>query len=151
MEFIKKISNEKINTSDYEKLGFAVACMLMNRNYSLYHIKILQQWTQKAISHNQFKVFFNNTNHPIGYMTWAFLREDTLSRLSQDPLFLLHDSEWDEGGTLCIMDFCCKPGSAIYCINDLKKLPPINTAKKVVWRSRKTGKILCKDNTRMHG
>lgn len=142
MNFIKERHFGKDEFSHHEQLGFAVSCMLMNHNYSLYHIKTLQLWTQAAINHQQFKILFDHLGNPIGYITWAYIREDTLDRLICDPAFMLHTSEWNEGGTLCILDFCCKPGSARLCLDFLKGSDPISDSHKVVWRSRKSGKLM---------
>nr|WP_230979106.1 toxin-activating lysine-acyltransferase [Intestinirhabdus alba] len=123
-------------------MGFAVSCMLMNNNYSLYHIKTLQLWTQKAINHNQFKILFDHKENPLGYITWAWFRDDTLARLINDPLFLPHSSEWNEGGTLCILDFCCHPGSARLCMDYLKGVAPVIGSDRIVWRAKKSGKLM---------
>ncbi|WP_338909944.1 toxin-activating lysine-acyltransferase [Serratia marcescens] len=142
MSFIKESHLGKSKFSQYESLGFAVSCMLMNKNYSLYHIKTLQLWTQEAINQNQFKILFDHLDNPLGYITWAYLRDETLGRLINAPQFLLHNSEWDEGGTLCILDFCCKPGSAHLCLEHLKTAHPVAERRTVVWRSRRTGKLM---------
>lgn len=121
MSFIKENQQGKSKFSQYESLGFAVSCMLMNKNYSLYHIKTLQLWTQEAINQNQFKILFDHLDNPLGYITWAYLRDETLGRFINDPQFLLHNSEWDEGGTLCILDFAASQAARIYVWNTLKQ------------------------------
>lgn len=123
MSFIRERKPGESQFSQYENLGFAVSCMLMNNNYSLYHIKTLQLWTQEAINQNQFKILFDHLNTPLGYITWAYLKDDTLSRFINDPQCLLHSSEWNEGGMLCILDFCCQPGSARLCMDYLASAP----------------------------
>ncbi|MTH46373.1 toxin-activating lysine-acyltransferase [Intestinirhabdus alba] len=142
MSFITESRHGKNKFSQYENLGFAVSCMLMNNNYSLYHIKTLQLWTQKAINHNQFKILFDHKENPLGYITWAWFRDDTLARLINDPLFLPHSSEWNEGGTLCILDFCCHPGSARLCMDYLKGVAPVIGSDRIVWRAKKSGKLM---------
>ena len=62
MSFIRERKPGESQFSQYENLGFAVSCMLMNNNYSLYHIKTLQLWTQEAINQNQFKILFDHLN-----------------------------------------------------------------------------------------
>ncbi|MER5532060.1 hypothetical protein ABT075_47075, partial [Streptomyces sp. NPDC002677] len=71
---------------------------------------------------------------------------ETLSRFINDTQFNLHNSEWDEGGTLCILDFCCKPGSAHLCLEHLKRVHPIVERRTVVWRSRRTGRLMTVKN-----
>lgn len=142
MSVIKEIQHGKNKFSQYESMGFAVRCMLMNNNYSLYHIKTLQLWTLEAINHNQFKVLFDHEENPLGYITWAYFREDTLTRFINDPSFLPHNSEWNEGGALCILDFCCKPGSARLCMNYFAGAFPVINSNRIVWRAKKSGKLI---------
>ncbi|HAU5647116.1 toxin-activating lysine-acyltransferase [Serratia marcescens] len=146
MSFIRERKPGESQFSQYENLGFAVSCMLMNNNYSLYHIKTLQLWTQEAINQNQFKILFDHLNTPLGYITWAYLKDDTLSRFINDPQCLLHSSEWNEGGMLCILDFCCQPGSARLCMDYLASAPPIRDNDKVAWLSKKSGKLMVAKN-----
>ncbi|MBX9294200.1 toxin-activating lysine-acyltransferase, partial [Serratia marcescens] len=105
-----------------------------------------QLWTQEAINQNQFKILFDHLNTPLGYITWAYLKDDTLSRFINDPQCLLHSSEWNEGGMLCILDFCCQPGSARLCMDYLASAPPIRDNDKVAWLSKKSGKLMVAKN-----
>ncbi|MEX0493720.1 toxin-activating lysine-acyltransferase [Raoultella terrigena] len=148
MSFITESQNGKNKFSQFENLGFAVSCMLMNNNYSLYHVKTLQLWTHKAINLNQFKALFDHKENPIGYITWAWFRNDTLNRLIYDPLFLPHTSEWNEGGTLCILDFCCQPGSARLCMDYLKDASPFIESNHIVWYAKKSGKLMAMKKNR---
>lgn len=141
MSIVKEDFRGRKVFSEYEQLGFAVCCMLMNNNYSLYKIKSLQYWTLEAIRHNQFKILFDSLENPLGYITWAYLQEDTLLRFIRDPDCILHTSEWNENGTLCILDFCCKPGTASFFLKYLKKISPIVDTNKIVWLSRKSRKL----------
>ncbi|MGF6190991.1 toxin-activating lysine-acyltransferase [Serratia sp. 2723] len=142
MSFIKDKQYGRNKFSRYESLGFAVSCMLMNQNYSLYHVKTLQLWTQEAINQNQFKILFDHLENPLGYITWAYFRHDTLARFINDPSFLPHSSEWNEGGALCILDFCCQPGSARLCMDYLKDIAPIIDSDCVYWRAKRSGKLM---------
>ena len=87
----------------YEQIGFAVSCMLHNRNYSLYPVLTIQYWTEYAIQHNQIKFLFDSRGFPLAYITWAYLEADTEARLLNDPEFRLHPSEWDEDGRIWIL------------------------------------------------
>jgi cytolysin-activating lysine-acyltransferase len=141
MSIVKEHSSKTNNLNMYEALGFAVSCMLMHSNYSLYHVKALDWWTLEAIKQNQFKRFYDHLDEPLGYITWAYLRDETLNRFVNDPNFILHKSEWNEAGILCILDICCKPGSVRLVIEYMKNNNPISDEPLVVWKSRKSGKL----------
>ncbi len=64
MSFVKENCHGRSEFNQYENLGFALSCMLMNSNYSLYHVKTLQLWTQQAINQNQFKILFESSGQP---------------------------------------------------------------------------------------
>jgi len=88
----------------HEKLGLAVAAMMASDAYCRYPVACLTEWVKPAILLDQIHFFFDRTGHLGGYLTWAFLTEDTEERLIGDPRVLLHLSEWNEGDRLWFMD-----------------------------------------------
>lgn len=122
--FIKEMIDGRKIWTPHEQIGFAVSCMLYNRNYSLYPVLTIQLWTEYAIAHNQIKFLFDSKGLPLAYLTWATLEKDTESKLLNDPNFTLHPSEWNEDGRIWILDFCCKPGFGIQAAMRFKQLHP---------------------------
>ena len=82
MSYIRETIRGKDEWTVYEQIGFAVSCMLYNRNYSLYPVLTIQYWTEYAIQHNQIKFLFDSRGFPLAYITWAYLEADTEARLS---------------------------------------------------------------------
>lgn len=101
-------------------IGFACMIIFMCRNYSLFEIMTLRLWVAPAIDHKQILFFFDRNDTPIGYVTWAHLAPDSEGRLLQDPNFLLHASEWNEGGRTWIIDFCFPLGRIAEAIKLIK-------------------------------
>ncbi|WP_329906639.1 toxin-activating lysine-acyltransferase [Serratia quinivorans] len=134
--YIKDTLNGREEWSDYEQIGFAVSCMLHNRNYSFYPVLSLQLWTEFAIQHKQIKFLFDTRGQPLAYVTWACLEVDTELRLLHDPEFRLHPSEWNEGDRIWILDFCCKPGFGRKAIERFAKLSTWEKGQ-VRWLNRK--------------
>lgn len=81
MSYIRETIRGKDEWTVYEQIGFAVSCMLYNRNYSLYPVLTIQYWTEYAIQHNQIKFLFDSRGFPLAYITWAYLEADTEARL----------------------------------------------------------------------
>lgn len=81
MYYIRETIRGKDEWTVYEQIGFAVSCMLYNRNYSLYPVLTIQYWTEYAIQHNQIKFLFDSRGFPLAYITWAYLEADTEARL----------------------------------------------------------------------
>ncbi|HAY0636335.1 ACP:hemolysin acyltransferase (hemolysin-activating protein) [Serratia rubidaea] len=140
--YIKESANGRRRWSAQEQIGFAVSCMLYNRNYSLYPVLSIQYWTEFAIQHDQIKFLFDTRGHPLAYVTWACLEEDTEARLINDPEFRLHPAEWNEGDRIWILDFCCKPGFGREVIARFIQLRPWGNTREVRWLSRKK-RVLC--------
>jgi len=88
-----------------EQVGLAATVMGRSPQYCQYPIACIQLWLEPAIRHNQIKFFRNESGVAVGYITWAWLAEDTECRLLHDPSVLLHISEWNEGDRLWILDF----------------------------------------------
>jgi len=117
-------------------IGFACLIIFMCRHYSLFRIMTLRLWIIPAIDHKQILFFFDNTDTPIGYVTWAHLAPDSELRLLQDPSFLIHASEWNEGGKTWIIDFCFPSGGTVDAIKHLKKHLRKQGVNKVFWGRR---------------
>lgn len=94
------------------QIGTAACLMLRCKNYRFFATACLGVWIEPAIVLRQIRFFFDNVGEPIGYMTWALLAPDVEKRITTDPRFLLHDSEWNEGERLWIIDFVAPGGMA---------------------------------------
>lgn len=134
--YIRDDVNGKTQWSVHEQIGFAVSCMFYHHNYSLYPVVCIQHWTEHAIQHHQIKFLFDLHGLPLAYITWAYLEKDTEQRLINDPHFRLHPSEWDEGGNIWILDFCCKPGFCRKAVERFLMLSPWGEGA-VHWLNRK--------------
>lgn len=88
----------------HASIGAVVSLMARSPRYCGFPVASITEWIRPAVLLDQI-LFFRNPSGPIvGYMTWAFLAEDTEHRLIHDPSVLLHLSEWNEGQRLWIMD-----------------------------------------------
>lgn len=142
MKFIKEFKQVCNKKNRYEELGLAVTCMLMYKGYNPYRLELLQKRIKEAINQNRIKILLDHFNSPIGYIVWANFLDDTINRLIKKPESYIHNSEWSEGNTLFILDFCCKPNSTNLCLDYLKNALPFRESNKVIWRSTKSGKLV---------
>lgn len=96
-----------------EKRGTVAHLMSLSREYRNFPFACLSAWIDPAILTNQLAVFYRgNDGCPVGYITWALLAQDVEQRWINDPHVILHESEWNEGENLWIMDFLALPS---YC------------------------------------
>jgi hemolysin-activating ACP:hemolysin acyltransferase len=100
------ITMEDSEAARYERqLGRVASAMAKSARYCQFPIACLTLWIAPAILHEQIHFFIDDCGGVAGYMTWAFLEEDTERRFLNDPRVLLHISEWNEGDRLWILDF----------------------------------------------
>lgn len=102
------------------QIGFACLIMLRCQRYSRLHIMLLKFWVVPAIEHRQIKFFFRRDGTPVGYVIWAHLAPDCEARFLSDPGFVMHPSEWNEGGKTWVVDFCFPVGGVRASIAHLR-------------------------------
>lgn len=100
-----------LDAASYQ-LGLVTQLMLRSPRYRRYPIANLALWIEPAIALRQIKFFFDAVGRPCGYLTWAFLADDVITRMLGDTCALLHISEWNEGRELWLMDMVAGPGYA---------------------------------------
>lgn len=102
------------------QLGNAVSIMMGTKRYLSFRIAALAAWLLPAVRIKQFKAYFDDKGRPVGYVTWAFLSDETQQRWQCDPDMILHHSEWNEGLNLWIIDFASPYGFTRAIMTDLR-------------------------------
>jgi cytolysin-activating lysine-acyltransferase len=97
--------------SYHQQMGLVATAMMNSPRYCAYPLACLSVWIEPAVLLHQIHFFTDLSGNPTGYMTWAFLTEDTARRVVHDPEVLLHISEWNEGTQLWIMDLLLLEGN----------------------------------------
>ena len=131
------ISSNNILASEKSNLvGAACRIAMQSKTYYSFRLIDFRTWILPAIDHKQIMIFFDYFGHPKGYITWANLAPDTELRILNDPGFLLHDSEWDEGSSTWILDCCFPNGGLLYAIPHLRNLLREQGVIRVRWGRR---------------
>lgn len=102
-------------------LGHAAMVMASCPRSSNFQIRTLYYWLTPAIEHAQIIMIFDSSSTPRGFLLWAHLAPDTERRLIEDANFLLHPSEWNEGGRAWVIDFCFPCGAVKEALTMLRK------------------------------
>lgn len=127
----------KNNLMEKAKLiGFAAWIVMQCRRYSMLRLVDFRVWVIPAIDHKQIVFFFDDYDSPVGYVIWANLAPDSERRLLEDPNFLLHESEWDEGNRTWIIDCCFPYGGLIYARQYLRDMFHGDHVRSVSWARR---------------
>jgi cytolysin-activating lysine-acyltransferase len=130
-----------MSSDDYHRrMGMVAATMTRSSEYCQYPIACLAVWIEPAVLLDQIHFFRDRGDNVVGYMTWAFLAEDTEQRLLHDPEVIFHLSEWNEGDRLWIMDFVLLGGRLRALLKEAARLfPGFERAKSL--RRRENGSI----------
>lgn len=105
-------------------LGAICSVMMRSPIYCQYPMACVAEWIRPAVLLDQYRLLNDASGNIVGYMTWAFLAEDTERRLIGDPSVLLHLSEWNEGDRLWILDFVVLNQDVRRFVRMAKKLFP---------------------------
>lgn len=119
-----------------KQLGFACLITSMCRKYSSFSMTTLKYWICPAIDHRQILFLFDKTSTPLGYVTWAHLAADSEERLLKCQNFVIHPSEWNEGGRTWIVDFCFPCGGVYEALKIIKKHLWRQGVDKIFWVRR---------------
>ena len=76
-------------------------------------IGMLQEFLVGAVHLGQVEIWRDRWDEPTGFVVWAFLDDEVSSQLRESGLKPLHQSEWNAGLNLWIIDFCALPGQAM--------------------------------------
>lgn len=89
-----------------------LACQVISR--SPYHSKLDFHYVQStlipAIMHRQLQIFFDENEAPVAYIVWASVVDEVEARFVTEKKFRLHESEWNEGEILWVIDLAAKTG-----------------------------------------
>jgi len=102
------------------KFGYASSLMSLVASHKMKPLNYLMTVISPAISHRQVKFYFNDDGNPVGFIVWALLDKDVDNRFISSHNFGLHESEWNEGNLLWIMDFLILPGFRKYVVRHMR-------------------------------
>jgi hemolysin-activating ACP:hemolysin acyltransferase len=93
-----------------------------------------------AIRHKMIKIYYDCDGTVVGYVMWALLAEDVEQRIIDTGQILLHESEWNEGNNLWVIDLLVPYGHIKYVLRDLRD-GPFSRYDKVQYLRRKGDQV----------
>jgi cytolysin-activating lysine-acyltransferase len=72
-----------------------------------------------ALMHGQSKLYFDEEQNPIGFVTWAWLDDDAKAQVLENTC-PLEIEQWQSGNHLMVADFVAPWGHGRLIVNDLK-------------------------------
>lgn len=109
------------NKRNAELFGFALQICSINPRRQEWSIGRLSALIIPAVYHEKIRFFFNHDGIPIGYIVWAFPSPEIQNLLFHEPNYVLHESEWDEDGSLLILDFVAQPEHIFSILGELRR------------------------------
>lgn len=132
-------TNNALISNHAQKLGLALILINDTVQYRLTQALSLKIWIEQAILHEQIEFLFSDFGDVRGYFTWAYITDAVASRLVSERTFTMHPSEWDEGHSLWIIDFCVPYGDVIAAVRHIRNKFLHET---VNWARRNTGSAI---------
>jgi hemolysin-activating ACP:hemolysin acyltransferase len=96
--------------SHYGQLGYAMHLLAHSPNGASRQILYLNLILLPAMLTHQICFLFDEDGNPVAYLIWAFLSPDVERRVLTSFRFELHESEWNEGSSLWIVDLVAPHG-----------------------------------------
>ncbi|WP_198158344.1 toxin-activating lysine-acyltransferase [Enterovibrio coralii] len=107
-----------------EMLGMLLKICMSDSSRRNISIKSFYNWMKPAVYHDQILLIKTRMiKEDNGYVTWAWVDDNTLDKYLTESRFTLHPSDWNEGPHLIIMDFCVNGPSyeAIRMLYDIRE------------------------------
>jgi hemolysin-activating ACP:hemolysin acyltransferase len=67
----------------------------------------------------QLRIYLNDAGRPAGTIAWAWLSDETITRMHSTSLHEIHTSEWNEGNHLCFFDIALSKSTKALIIADI--------------------------------
>ncbi|PRC92481.1 toxin-activating lysine-acyltransferase [Solimicrobium silvestre] len=103
-----------------ELFGYALILMRASPAHRDQPLSKLYKIIEAAISHKTIKFYFNEDGNVVACVIWALLAEDVEHRVIQTGEFSLHESEWNEGNSLWIIELLAPFGNMNYVYRALR-------------------------------
>lgn len=116
--------------------GFACLIAMQSKVYFAFRLVDFKAWLMPAVDHKQIMLFFDYFGDPKGYIIWANLAPDSELRVLNDPGFILHESEWDEGNSTWILDCCFPFGDLAHAIPEIRRVFKEQEIEQITWARR---------------
>lgn len=110
----------KVSRQNAGLIGLAMQLYSAHPQRREWNISRLGNLVISAVYHEKIRIFFSQDGNPVGLVIWAFPSESVQEMLLIEPNYVLHESEWDENGSLFIVDFIYFPSYLFSIMNELR-------------------------------
>jgi len=73
-----------------------------------------------SVAQSCYKIFFDPSGKPAGYMLWADVNEESAARLIRTGQYPVYQYEWDEGDIVMLLDVLVQPLFKYNILADLR-------------------------------
>ena len=102
------------------QIGYVTALMARSQSHARLDFSVIRTLVTPAIRHRQLKVYFDEDGTPVGYVIWVRVAADVEARFLSGAPTALHESEWNEGNRLWVIDLLAPLGHVRYILRDLR-------------------------------
>ena len=112
-------TQEGVAINYHEALGMMMWLMKHADYHSQWPLWSVDTDIVPALIHGQSKIYFDQSQNPVGFATWAWLDDESKERMLRTGKALtIH--QWNNGSNLMFGDFVAPWGHAKFILNDLR-------------------------------
>ena len=104
-------------------LGDILTLMTASDTHQDYRIQHFAQLVLPPVQHDQFRIYHDTNQRPVGFVSWAKLSEEAEQRLLSRRE-TLRESDWNSGDKMYFMEFLAPFGHIKQMVHDLRQRFP---------------------------
>lgn len=105
--------------SNAEALGQIFTLMTQSKVHRSWRVVEIERYIVPALQHRQFRLFYDKTGIPFGYVSWAWLTKGLEERYLAGG-YALQPQDWVGGDLPWIIDWLAPRGGTKYMLRDLR-------------------------------
>ncbi|MDO8422076.1 MAG: toxin-activating lysine-acyltransferase [Parvibaculum sp.] len=115
--------------SNAEALGQIFILLAQSKLHRSWRVVEMERYLMPALQHRQYRIYFDKTGIPFGYVSWAWFTKEVEDRYLAGG-YVIQPTDWIGGDRAWIMDWIAPNGGTRYMVKDIRSLSP------TVWKYR---------------
>jgi hemolysin-activating ACP:hemolysin acyltransferase len=122
LEILPSVPCEKYKARRAGDVGVALDALTRVPSYLDYRVGDIIPTIRMSTSLGQIKIYTDKNHQPCGVLTWMWLSDWTINRITRGASIAeLHPSEWNEGTSLCFRDICISKEASCAMLSDIRE------------------------------
>lgn len=107
--------------SNAETLGHIFTLLAQSKLHRSWRVIEIERYVVPALQHRQYRLFYDKSGKPFGYVSWAWLTKEVEDRYLAGG-YMLQPVDWTGGDRPWIIDWIAPRGGTRFIIRDLRSM-----------------------------